>query len=119
MTFQDAFTALYSGDTALMTLAEARLSVAYELGIPVIRFRPDRIDPYDEDALWAIDVIRSYQAVRHILEAGEPAKLTKPDIQEARMLMQPQRQAKKAPKKGKKGDDVVAAQNSLWQKTSY
>lgn len=115
MTFQDAFAALHAGESAIMSFTEARLSIAHELGISPIRFHPNRIHPHDGEALQAVDAVRSYEAVRHILEQGKPSALGRKNLDEARMLMKPRKREKKAT--GKK--DIVAVQNNLWKKRSY
>lgn len=122
MTPAEAFRALYEGPDAVLPYGEARTLVALELDINPIAFRPDRLTPAQEAAFWeAVEIIRSYQEVRHIVEAGEPLNMPA-NVEEARLLMLPERQRKEAskkPRKQSKDAKTVAAQNNLWQKASY
>lgn len=122
MTPAEAFEALHSGPSAVMSYPDARRLVALELEMDFLLFRPDRLSPEQEARFWeAIEIIRSYEEMRHLIEADEPPSWSPMD-DEVKALLAPQKRekrARKASSKKEREEATVAAQNSLWKRTSY
>ena len=106
----DSFDGLWKGANAILSRAEARLDVAFWLGRHPIRFNPTV--EAEEGLAEAVEAVRSYHAVRHIIEVGEPSTY-RVSTDEVRTLLAPVRKSKN------KSTKPRITPNKLWSKTSY